>query len=109
MNELQINLLAACAVGLTCGAIAWKAYSMGKTAASVDFMIGYLLEMSDRDLTALDFLDRMEAKGVTEVGFGVLYPALNRLEKLGLIGSYTKGDRRYYTKQQLARRESESN
>ena len=102
MNELQINLLAAIVVGGATGALAWFAYRSGKTDASVEFMISYILSISDRDLTALDLLDNLHAKGIMAAGFANIYPALNRLEKKGLISSYMQDGRKYFVTRQIA-------
>lgn len=108
--ELPSNLLTSIAVGSICGAIAHVAYRMGKNDAAVEFMAGYILKVSDRDLTGLELLDELHGEGITAAGFGNLYPALNRLEKLGLISSYMQNGRKFYTKQpQPVRAESKSN
>lgn len=99
MSELLSNLLVAATMSVTCAFVAWFAYRAGKNNAAIEFTICQIFDSSDRDLTALDLLDELHAIGITAASFGNLYPALNRLEKYGLISSYMQAGRRYYLKQ----------
>lgn len=44
--------------------------------------------MGNRELTGLEILDELQARIKPSLGFGVLYPALNRLEKYGKISRH---------------------
>lgn len=61
-----------------------------------------LTALLGRDLYGLEILDNLNLERPTELGFGSLYPALNRLEKKGLVdwrwGDVAGGARRKYYK-----------
>lgn len=64
-----------------------------------------LTALGSRELYGLEILDELNLGRPSELGFGSLYPALNRLEKKGLIGwrwgdeqETTGGARRKYYK-----------
>lgn len=46
-----------------------------------------LLRLSDRPSYALDLIDCINNERANKIGFGTMYPALNRLEKKSLITS----------------------
>jgi hypothetical protein len=98
-SELLSNLLVASAMSVTCFFVAWYAYRAGKNNAAVEFTIGNVLDRIDRPLTEEEILDELHEQGITAIDFGNLHPALNRLEKTGLISSYMLLCRKYYLKQ----------
>jgi predicted transcriptional regulator len=81
MTKIAIILLFTLAI--------FSAYQWGyQDAVGSEIESQILKALSERELYALDLLDTLNENRTRKIGFGIVYPTLNRLEQKKLIASF---------------------